>query len=110
MGFQMKKVLQLGGCILILLSLTSCQTIRDIKAKRLAREAAADNADCLAKGFTQNTDAFRLCLDNRQLDRRVKRAERKAQEAIDEAESAAQGATTECILSGGVMAGSTCLK
>ena len=106
----MKNSVKIFGCLIVCLSLTSCQTIREMKAKKLAREAAADNADCIAKGFTQNTDAFRLCLDNRKIERRLKRAERKAQQAIDEAESAAQGATTSCIFDGGVMVGSTCVK
>ena len=68
------------------------------------------NAQCLAKGFTPNTDAFRLCMDNRGIERRVKAAEWEAWEANQKAEQSAQGATTSCILSGGVMIGSTCVN
>lgn len=92
------------------LALSSCQTISEMKANRDAKRAAADNAQCLAKGFTPNTDAFRLCMDNRGIERRVKAAEWEAWEANQKAEEAAQGATTSCILSGGVMIGSACVN
>jgi len=106
----MKNFVPIFGCLIICLSLTSCQTIREMKAKRLAKEAAADNADCVAQGFTANTDAFRLCVDNRRIERRVKQAEWDAFMAKQKANSAAQGATTSCILDGGTMIGSTCVK
>ena len=96
--------------ISLVLFLSACQTLKDIRNQRIAERAAADNADCLAKGFTVNTDAFRLCLDNRAIERRVKAAEWEAWEANQNANQARQGATQSCILSGGIMSGDTCLK
>ena len=76
----------------------------------LERRAAKDYASCVSKGFTPNTDAFRLCLDNRNIERKANQASWDAFMANQKANAAKSGATTSCILSGGVMAGDTCLK
>ena len=91
---------------LLSLILSGCVSFEEMRAKR----AAYDNQQCVSKGFTPNTDTFRLCLDNRSVERIARSAKATAQNAKNAAENARLGATYSCINSGGVMAGSTCLK
>ena len=91
---------------ILILILSGCGLREHIREKR----AAKDNASCLAKGFTPNTDAFRLCLDNRVIERKADNASWDAFMANQKADAAKLGATTSCIMSSGTMVGSTCIK
>ena len=91
---------------LLSLILSGCVSHEEI----IAKEAAYDNQQCVSKGFTPNTDTYRLCLDNRSVERIARSAKVAAENAADAAENARLGATYSCIYSGGIMAGSTCLK
>ena len=79
--------------------LSSCISTQEIRAK----QAASDYSSCKAKGFKPNTDAFRLCLDNRSV-------ERIANDAKQKANSIQSGLIYSCISSGGVLYGNTCVK
>lgn len=92
--------------IMSLIILSGCVSREEIIAKR----AAKDHASCVSKGFTPNTDTFRLCLDNRNIERKANQAAHDAFMANQKANSAKAGATHNCIWGGGVMVGDTCLK
>tara|TARA_B100000242_G_C42596618_1_gene281952 strand:- start:123 stop:419 length:297 start_codon:yes stop_codon:yes gene_type:complete len=86
--------------------LVGCVSPAEIRAKR----AAKDYNTCVSKGFKPNTDTFRLCLDNRQVERKANQAKWDAFMAKQAADSAKQGATQSCILGGGIMIGDVCSK
>ena len=85
--------------VLIGIILSSCVSYEEIRAKRAAR----DYSSCVSKGFKPNTDTFRLCLDNRSV-------ERIARDAKDKADSVKRGAIYSCQTSGGVWYGMSCVK
>ena len=93
----------------VVVSLSSCQTLREMRAERAAQRAAADRSQCLAMGFTENTDIFRLCLDNRNIERQAKAAKMEAYEAQERARKAKRAADKaksdrewDCIIAGTV--------
>ena len=90
----MKRML---SAILVMLLLSSCAAMKEMRAKRLAERAAADRSKCLSMGFKEGTDTFRLCLDNRNVEREAKaakwaafQAQQKARAAENAAEDARQ--------------------
>lgn len=105
----MEHIKQLSIILVAVFVLSSCQSLKEMRAKRLAAQAAADRAQCLDMGFKSGTDTFLLCLDNRRLERKADAAASAARRAKEEAEDAAMSATMNCIMSGGIMAGNTCL-
>jgi hypothetical protein len=93
----------------VIVSLTSCKTFSERRAELAAKRAAADKSQCLAMGFTVNTDAFRLCLDNRNIERAAKAAQFEAQQAKRAAKKAKRAADKakrdrewDCIMEGTV--------
>ena len=93
----------------IIVSLSSCQSLREMRAERAAQRAAADRSQCLAMGFKENTDTFRLCLDNRNIEREIKATKMEAYQAKENARKAKRAADKaksdrewDCIIAGTV--------
>ena len=84
--------------LFIVLLLSSCAAFDQHVAEVKAARAVADRDSCIAKGFKVNTDSFRLCLDNRRLERRIRSAESSATEA----------ARSSCVAGGGTWYGELC--
>jgi len=91
--------------VLIGIILSSCVSYEEIRAKQAAR----DYSSCVSKGFKPNTDTFRLCLDNRSVERIARDAKSAAEDAEDAANDAKLGASLDCIRSGGTMVGNSCM-
>ena len=80
--------------IALSLGLSACAQITEQRNKRNAARASADRSECITMGFEVGTDAFRLCLDNRNILRQTKAAQRAAEDAeraARDAEDAADG-------------------
>ena len=75
--------------IALSLGLSACSGMKERRAERRAKIAAADRSECLAMGFEAGTDTFLLCLDNRNIMRAAKKAKRAANEAKRAADDAA---------------------
>ena len=68
--------------------LSSCVSYEEIRAKQASR----DYSSCVSKGFKPNTDTFRLCLDNRSVERIARNAQSAANNAARIAKDAANAA------------------
>ena len=71
--------------IALSLGLSACSGMKERRAERRAKIAAADRSECLAMGFKSGTDALLLCLDNRNILRQSKKAARAAADAAHKA-------------------------
>ena len=54
--------------------LSSCSSLREWKEERRAARNERYTQKCLQEGFTKNTDAFRLCMQNLDIKRRLNNA------------------------------------
>ena len=80
--------------VLLCFTLSACVNLAERRAKRDARNMAADKAQCSGLGFEPNTDGYRLCLMNLKMKR--------------EADIAA---SQSCIMNGGTpLASGSCLQ
>ena len=112
----MRTILKIMVILSIFLSLSSCQSLTAfndyMNERAMRKKMALANVDfnkCLNQGFTPNTDAFRLCLDNRAIERKISVAEKNAQRAAAAAGAAAAQNTPQRGLPGcEYMIGVTC--
>ena len=77
--------------LLSLLFISNCafhEHLKEMGERNRAEAAERDNASCVKKGFTPNTDTFRLCLDNRSVERIARSAKASAAKAKRDAFSA----------------------
>ena len=84
--------------IALSLGLSACAGIQEWKAEQRAARASADRSKCIAMGFEVGTDVFRLCLDNRNIQRQVEYAQWEAENAARKAENAKRDAKREAEL------------
>ena len=95
------NIFQITAIVLLLLGLSACSAMQEIKADRDARRAAADRSECIAMGFNVGTDTFLLCLDNRNIVRKAEQtaswAEWRAKRRAKKAERAAERARINAI-------------
>jgi hypothetical protein len=67
----MKKILPIILCIFV----TSCNSLIEFRDEiRAFREERYSNK-CVQRGFTKNTDAHRLCIQNLNLERKIRNLE-----------------------------------
>ena len=86
--------------------ISNCASIDNHFAElRAERENYRKNL-CINKGYNQNTDTFRLCLQNLKLQSQVNEANRKARNSNSKVYMMRQ----QCNIDGGVMIGNTCDK
>ena len=65
----MKNLIFKSLILISILFLGSCNSLREWKEDRRASRYEKFSQDCVRQGFTRNTDALRLCVQNLEIKR-----------------------------------------